>query len=197
LAGEPSAPGGSIPRPPRLFLHLLKIVPRDGLERPRAMEHGWGIGCCIVMCHRLKQSRIATKRFGSQSPLQSFQTHCKTMEAEVLSKSGAASRTMSPLRPTRCNSPVELEPHGVIRASPVFHVETNQRPTPYKVRLFDARSSRSIGKLKGGAPVECDGGAVIRILVAAEGKPRTRQSRDSTLRLKMICRRNGKRGTSG
>lgn len=51
----------------------------------KGQEHGWGIACCIVMCHRLKQSRIATKRFGSQSPMPSFQTHCKTMEAEVLS----------------------------------------------------------------------------------------------------------------
>jgi hypothetical protein len=46
-------------------------------------------------------------------------------------------------------------------------------------------------QIQRGAPVECDGGAVIRILVAAEGKTRTRRSRDSTSRLKMICRSNG------
>lgn len=97
------------PRPRRLFLRLLKIVPRDG-GLGKDQEHGWGIACCIVMCHRLKQSRIATKRFGSQSPIQSFQTQRKTMEAEVFSvanQSGPAE-----LRPTRCDNPGNFEPHG-------------------------------------------------------------------------------------
>jgi hypothetical protein len=69
-----------IHRPLRLFLHHLAIVPREALGKAKSM--GGRIACCIVMCHRLKQSRIATKRFSSQSPLQSFQTHSKTMEAE-------------------------------------------------------------------------------------------------------------------
>jgi hypothetical protein len=85
--------------------------------------------CCIVMCHRLKQSRIATKRLGSQSPLQSFQTHCKTMEAESAqqirgdqqdNRRRCARRMRQPrrLRATPCS----------FEYSPPFWVETNQCP---------------------------------------------------------------------
>jgi hypothetical protein len=98
-------------RPPRLFLHLLKIVPRDGLERPRAMEHGWGIGCCIVMCHRLKQSRIATNGLAANlrfNPSRRTARRWKPRCSAVLSKSGAASRTMSPLRPTPMQQPCRV-----------------------------------------------------------------------------------------
>ena len=85
--------------------------------------------CCIVMCHRLKQSRIATKRLASQSPLQSFQTHSKTMEAESAqqirgdqqdNRRRCARRMRQPrrLRATPCS----------FEYSPPFWVETNQCP---------------------------------------------------------------------
>ena len=52
-----------------------------------------------------------------------------------------------------------------------------------------------IGNVEREALVACDGGAVRRILVAAEGKTRMTRHRDANPRLKMICRRNVKCGT--
>jgi hypothetical protein len=92
-----------------------------------------------VMCHRLKESRIATKRFGSQSPIQSFQTHTARRW-----KPKPSANQHRPTNHGRCcarcdaDSPGDLEPHRVILESPFFHVETNQRPKRHKVRLFDA-----------------------------------------------------------
>jgi hypothetical protein len=83
IGRRPFAPGGS------QYSTAASAVPSSSEDRSSkggigtARSMGGGIACCIVMCHRLKQSRIATKRFGSQSPIQSFQTHSKTMEAEV------------------------------------------------------------------------------------------------------------------
>jgi hypothetical protein len=140
----------NIPRPLRLFLHLLKIVPREGLGTARSM--GVGIACCIVMCHRLKQSRIATKRFGSQSPIQSFLPH-------ALQDDG--SRSPQQIRGGQQDNGCRCARHDATALTNWSHtvsfenlhsfcVETNQCPSPPKVRLFDARSSRMIGKLESG-----------------------------------------------
>lgn len=101
IGWRPSPPDGS-----NIPSATSSAVPSCFDDRPqgafgKAKSMGTRITCCIVMCHRLEQSRIATKRLGSQSPLQSFQTHSKTMEAEILSKSGGCSAGQSPpLRPT-------------------------------------------------------------------------------------------------
>jgi len=118
---------------------------------------------------------------------------------KVLSKSGGTSRTIAAAAPDGCDSLDDLEPHRVL--SNILHL-SGWRPisaqSTYfnsKVRLFDARSSRMIGNVEREALVACDGGAVRRILVAAEGKTRMTRHRDANPRLKMICRRNVKCGT--
>jgi len=153
LAGRPSPPGGSnIPSASSAVPSSFGDRSKGALGKAKT-PRAWVVEllCCIVMCHRLKQSRIATKRFGSsQSPLQSFQTHSKTMEAESTQQIRGSSRTIAAAAPDGCDSLDDLEPHRVL--SNILHL-SGWRPisaqSTYfnsKVRLFDARSSRLIGK---------------------------------------------------
>jgi hypothetical protein len=162
-------------------------VPSSSVDRSNGKGKGPGawmgeLRRCIVMCHRLKESRIATKRFGSQSPIQSFQTHSKTMEAEALSKSAGANEQWPLLRPTRCDSPGDLEPHHVILESPVFPCGDQSAPEAAESEAVRRLIVEDDWQTRTDAPVECDGGAVRRIGGARSKNGATTRSRDADLR---------------
>jgi hypothetical protein len=111
---------------------------------------------CIVMCHRLKGSRIATKRLSSQSPIHepSFETRSKTMEAEA--SANQQGPTNNGRRCARRDATALATWSHIVSFSNLqsFPCGDQSVPGPAEVRLFNARSSRAIGKLEM-APPSC------------------------------------------
>jgi len=100
-------------------------------------EHGWRIARCIVMCHRLKESRIATKRFGSQSPIQSFPDAQHDDGSRSPANQQGPTRQLWPLRPTALATWSHIVSFSNLQFFPC-----GDQSVP------DARSSRMIGKLE-------------------------------------------------